>query len=77
MEHFRSRMPLHIATLVTAALVVAPAGARAAAPAASAGGAKKAPAHAVVPFIDDDLERAKAEAKSRELPLFVESWAPW
>ena len=39
------------------------------------GGAVAAPA--AVPFIADDLERARAEAKRRELPLFVESWAPW
>jgi hypothetical protein len=35
------------------------------------------PAHAVVPFIADDLPRALAEAKERNLPIFVESWAPW
>lgn len=30
-----------------------------------------------LPFIEDDYTRALAEARSRELPLFVESWAPW
>lgn len=31
----------------------------------------------VLPWIDDDLTRAMAEAKARKLPIFVESWAPW
>jgi hypothetical protein len=30
-----------------------------------------------VPFIDDDYPRAVAEAKARNLPIFVENWAPW
>ena len=30
-----------------------------------------------LPFIEDDYARALAEARSRRLPLFVESWAPW
>ena len=30
-----------------------------------------------LPFIDDDYARARAEARSRKLPLFVEVWAPW
>jgi endonuclease YncB( thermonuclease family) len=30
-----------------------------------------------LPFIEDDYGRALAEARSRKLPLFVESWAPW
>ncbi|MEO5619248.1 MAG: hypothetical protein ABIS67_15875 [Candidatus Eisenbacteria bacterium] len=31
----------------------------------------------VLPWIEDDLTRAVAEAKARKLPIFVESWAPW
>lgn len=31
----------------------------------------------VLPFIDDDYARARAEARARELPLFIEAWAPW
>lgn len=31
----------------------------------------------VLPWIEDDLTRALAEAKTRKLPIFVESWAPW
>jgi hypothetical protein len=30
-----------------------------------------------LPFINDDYERALAQAKQRNLPLFVEVWAPW
>ncbi len=32
---------------------------------------------APLPFIEDDYPRALAEAKSRGLPLFVDTWAPW
>jgi hypothetical protein len=31
----------------------------------------------VLPWSEDDYMRAVAEAKARQLPLFVESWAPW
>lgn len=31
----------------------------------------------VLPFIADDYGRAEAAAKVRQLPLFVEAWAPW
>ncbi len=30
-----------------------------------------------VPFIDDDYARALADARAKDVPLFVESWAPW
>jgi hypothetical protein len=30
-----------------------------------------------LPFIDDDYDRALAEARARDLPLFIETWAPW
>lgn len=30
-----------------------------------------------LPFIEDDYPRALAEARTRKLPLFVDSWAPW
>jgi hypothetical protein len=30
-----------------------------------------------LPFIEDDWPRALAEARARDLPLFVEAWAPW
>lgn len=30
-----------------------------------------------LPFIHDDYPRALAEAKQRNVPIFVECWAPW
>jgi hypothetical protein len=36
-----------------------------------------APKTQVLPFIHDDYTRALAVAKSQQLPLFVEAWAPW
>jgi hypothetical protein len=53
---------LAIATIVAALSCAAP-------PAA-----KRGPALA---FIDDDYARALGEAKARNLPIFVDSWAPW
>ena len=36
------------------------------------------PAHrTALPFSEDDYGRALAEAKAKNLPLFVEMWAPW
>ncbi len=35
------------------------------------------PVKAALPFTEDDYGRARAEARSRKLPLFVEVWAPW
>jgi hypothetical protein len=64
---------------VTSALLAAVLAA--AAPGSGVVHAANAPAKAarksVLPFIADDLPRALAEAKSRDLPLFIESWAPW
>jgi len=39
-------------------------------PAVQAAGAK-------LPFIQDDFAKARAEAVQRNLPIFVECWAPW
>ena len=30
-----------------------------------------------LPFIEDDYARAVAEARAKNLPVFVEAWAPW
>ena len=30
-----------------------------------------------LPFINDDFQKALAQAKQRNLPLFVDVWAPW
>lgn len=30
-----------------------------------------------LPFISDDVARARAEAQRRHVPMFVDVWAPW
>jgi hypothetical protein len=30
-----------------------------------------------LPFISDDFQKALAQAKQRNLPIFVDVWAPW
>ena len=30
-----------------------------------------------LPWIADDYAKARAEARARKVPIFVESWAPW
>jgi hypothetical protein len=32
---------------------------------------------ASLPFIEDDYAQALAQGRQRNLPLFVEVWAPW
>ena len=64
--------PVLLAALLATVPVTASATTTATAPAAT-----KQVAQAVLPFIENDLPRALAEAKSRNLPLFIESWAPW
>jgi hypothetical protein len=41
--------------------------------------ATAAPAFAkeVVPFIENDYAKAVAQAKAKNVPLFVDAWAPW
>ena len=36
-------------------------------------------AHAkeVLPFIDNDYAKAVAQARAKNVPIFVEAWAPW
>jgi hypothetical protein len=36
-----------------------------------------APPKFTVPFIDDDYARALTEARAKNVPIFVENWAPW
>ena len=31
----------------------------------------------VLPFIDNDYSKALAQAKKKNVPLFVDAWAPW
>jgi hypothetical protein len=32
---------------------------------------------AKLPFMEDDYGKALTQAKQRNLPIFVECWAPW
>ena len=34
-------------------------------------------ARADLPFIENDYAKALAQATSKNVPLFVEAWAPW
>ena len=34
-------------------------------------------AFADVPFIENDYVKAVAQAKKKNVPIFVEAWAPW
>jgi hypothetical protein len=34
-------------------------------------------ARAALPFIENDYQKAVAQARARNIPLFVEAWAPW
>jgi len=31
----------------------------------------------VLPFIDNDYAKALAQAKKKNVPIFVDAWAPW
>jgi hypothetical protein len=39
--------------------------------------ALSAQAKDVLPFIEDDYAKAVAAAKAKNVPIFVETWAPW
>lgn len=34
-------------------------------------------AHAELPFIENDYAKAVARARAKDIPIFVEAWAPW
>ena len=31
----------------------------------------------ILPFIDNDYAKALAQAKKKNVPIFVDAWAPW
>ncbi len=65
-------MRTHVASLFIVGLLACTAS-RTSGPEASAAAHEGAP----LPFIEDDYERALAEAKAKGVPLFVDIWAPW
>jgi hypothetical protein len=43
----------------------------------SAGWAQTDAPRFAVPFIENDYARALADAQKRNVPLFIDEWAPW
>jgi len=39
--------------------------------------AAPAPSRTVLPWVEDDYSKAVGEALSKNVPIFVEAWAPW
>lgn len=31
----------------------------------------------VLPFVEDDYARVLKDARTRQVPIFIEAWAPW
>lgn len=72
------RLPILLAGwVITAASQTTPLVAASVAVVTEAGQATGTAHAGVLPFIEDDYSRALAEAQARQLPLFIESWAPW
>jgi hypothetical protein len=65
-------MRLHVTSLLVVGLLACTAARTSTVSEPSAPHAKTA-----LPFIEDDYPRALAEAKTKGLPLFVDTWAPW
>lgn len=62
------------------ALLAVPAHAASTKPAVSAPGrqvAHGARSHSLLPWIEDDYAKALTAARARNVPIFVEIWAPW
>jgi hypothetical protein len=38
---------------------------------------KAAATREVLPFIEDDWPKALSEARAKNVPIFIEAWAPW
>jgi hypothetical protein len=73
----RAALAALLPALTLAALAAAPAHAAEPKPAV-AGASGKAPAKPMVlPFIEDDYEKALAEARAKRVPLVIDAWAPW
>jgi hypothetical protein len=75
----RLLVPGLAATLVSAASAHAatPGATRAATPAHAPAAHLITHSHEAVPFVADDYAGALAAAHAKQLPIFVEMWAPW
>ena len=77
----RLRPGMALGTIATALLLAAGLASAASAPATAP--ATRGPSSSVkappmvLPFIDDDYDRALAEARRLKIPIFIEAWAPW
>jgi hypothetical protein len=36
-----------------------------------------AASRSVLPWVEDDYAKAVAQARAKDVPIFVEAWAPW
>lgn len=68
-------MRVHISSLVVVGLLGCSAARTSTVSESPAAQASEAPE--ALPFIENDYARALAEARSKGLPLFVDTWAPW
>lgn len=71
-----SKLPAVAAPALALALALASVVPAAAAEGTRPRAATAAPAP-VLPFVEDDWERALHEARRLGIPIFIESWAPW
>jgi hypothetical protein len=39
--------------------------------------AAPAASRTVLPWVEDDYSKAVAQARAKNVPIFVEAWAPW
>jgi hypothetical protein len=44
---------------------------------AALGGTLPQASASVLPFIEDDYDKALSLARQKKVPIFVEAWAPW
>jgi len=39
--------------------------------------AAPAASRSVLPWVEDDYAKALSQARAKDVPIFVEAWAPW
>jgi hypothetical protein len=69
--------PLVLAASVGAVLLLAAHPAEAAKTASKSAKPGAPAAKLAVPFLEDDYSKALAQARARQVPIFIEAWAPW